>query len=466
MPDIDPPGEVPSVNASGQGTQVGSGNTQYNTWMAAARQQLDPGALAALNPHAAVARLRQLPDDDLVDFFARAKPGDVREILAAFLEVDEARVVAVLADINHRKATELVSIVGVPAALAALPEAGYAITRKAARLKWTDAGPLERYADGYVRKYRNGRAFWVDGRGTYVISGAIEACWIDYKDFLRSPDSDQEIAPTSPFGSTGARQAFMAGTVYSSRHGFSIVPHSVGECYADEGETAGWLGFPLAEERRTTRTLDYVQRFEGGSIRSANTRQEQFFAVRPQVEDALDGSLFYPASRESGPIVSSHRTSGRVQQIVIAPEGLRGQDTAVYTVEGIGATQVDPGIWDYYCRLGAENSWLGFPVEKAKPDNRRPEGRIQGFEGGEICWGSDANPIAVPEATMTAVTRLFIRFATQTSLGLFTGQTSLGLPVTEEQPVGPQGSDRIQFFVNGVVTLRDGRREIWLRPRP
>jgi hypothetical protein len=40
----------------------------------------------------------------------------------------------------------------------------------------------------------------------------------------------------------------------------------------------------------------------------------------------------------------------------------------------------------------------------------------------------------------------------------------LGFPVIEEQPAGEDGSGRIQFFENGVVTLRDGKREIWLRP--
>lgn len=40
----------------------------------------------------------------------------------------------------------------------------------------------------------------------------------------------------------------------------------------------------------------------------------------------------------------------------------------------------------------------------------------------------------------------------------------LGYPVSEELSVGADGSDRIQFFKNGNVTLRDGKREIWLRP--
>jgi hypothetical protein len=40
----------------------------------------------------------------------------------------------------------------------------------------------------------------------------------------------------------------------------------------------------------------------------------------------------------------------------------------------------------------------------------------------------------------------------------------LGLPVSEDQPIGADGSGRIQFFDNGTVTLRDGEREIWLRP--
>jgi hypothetical protein len=41
----------------------------------------------------------------------------------------------------------------------------------------------------------------------------------------------------------------------------------------------------------------------------------------------------------------------------------------------------------------------------------------------------------------------------------------LGFPNSEEQPIGANDSGRIQFFENGVITLRDGEGEMWVRPR-
>ena len=61
----------------------------------------------------------------LVDFFARAKPGDVRATLAAFLELDEVRAVAILRDIGHPNGAELISAVYVGASPARLPGAAH-----------------------------------------------------------------------------------------------------------------------------------------------------------------------------------------------------------------------------------------------------------------------------------------------------------------------------------------------------
>ncbi len=66
----EPSGEVPDISVSGsQGVQVGPGN-QYNNW--APKPPLDPAAMRDLNPHIAVAQLRELEHRELVNFFARA----------------------------------------------------------------------------------------------------------------------------------------------------------------------------------------------------------------------------------------------------------------------------------------------------------------------------------------------------------------------------------------------------------
>jgi hypothetical protein len=232
MPEQEPSGEVPDVNVSGQGTQVGSGNTMYNSW--SPRQSLDPAALGALNPHVAVARLQQLSHDELVNFFAKSKPSDVSEIVATFFDVDVTRLVTALADINRRKTTALITAVGIHF-LHDLPGAAEAIAREAARLRWTDAGPVDAYAGGYVRKYRDGRVFWSAVFGAQTTAGAIDDRITGDGDHIPwgFPAGDQELALISPFRSEGIRQRFQQGTVYSSVHGTFLV--SEGKCYEDEG---------------------------------------------------------------------------------------------------------------------------------------------------------------------------------------------------------------------------------------
>ncbi len=113
---------------------IGSGNSQFNNW--GPKPPLDPAVLSGRSPHTAVALLRQLNHDELVDFFIRAQPGEVSEILDVFFYADLATLTTALADINRRKATELIraSSEDFHAVLKDLPEAAEAIAREAARL--------------------------------------------------------------------------------------------------------------------------------------------------------------------------------------------------------------------------------------------------------------------------------------------------------------------------------------------
>jgi hypothetical protein len=133
--------------SNSQGVQAGDHNVQHNHF--ASKAPLDPVALSHLNPHFAVSRLQQLSHDELVDFFAAAPADAVPEILVAFLEADEAAVVAVLGDINRRKATELIRSLRVSLLWREeLPKASEAIARKAAALKWAPVGGLRAEGGG------------------------------------------------------------------------------------------------------------------------------------------------------------------------------------------------------------------------------------------------------------------------------------------------------------------------------
>ena len=122
-------------------------------------------------------------------------------------------------------------------------------------------------------------------------------------------------------------------------------------------------------------------------------------------------------------------------------------ETAVYSYDQ-ACIPVDSSFWSYYRELGGEGSWLGFPVQRGEAPPT-----IQKFEGGAMHWVNPPGVIAVPAAVQEFLSgggRLACR---------------IGHPTSQSMPIGT-GNGSIQFFAGGIVTVRDGKREIWLRPEP
>ena len=434
------------VNGS-QAVQIGTGNTMHANW--GSKPPLDPVALGALSPHVAVSRLQQLPHDELVDFFARAKLEDVSEILEVFLEIDIAKVIAALGDINSRKATELISKIseGDKDPLNVLPEAALEIARKAVNLGWNDAGPLKHFISTYYRKYADGHVHWSGESGVRSTTGVIDDYFTANSLQCVGATGDEGRASSSPDGTNGTRQQFRYGTVYSSIHGTYRVVDD--RDYEVEGGSSGWLGFPRGEYKRK-RGFGGYQNFEGGKIysyvkRVGNSERKEVvrFAVREGFMSTLPNQVWRPTSKEID-VTSSSGTLGSVQRFAVELEsGIC--ETAIY-FDKPDYIIVKPEIWDYYSKLGAEKSWLGFPTAWQMIDS--PSGyETQLFEEGTIYWRPGISPIAVPEAVRKCAPTSYFDF-----------------PVTEQQPMGTGGSDRIQFFNGGVVTYRDGKYEAWVRP--
>ena len=241
------------------GVQAGSGNTQINNWRP--KSQLDDASLGALNPDVAVARLQLLSHDELVDFFASANPVNVREILETFLYADDQIVVAVLADINRRKTTELIRpLLSEIPMLAELPNAVDEIARKAADLRLPEIGNLGIDDCGFFREFEDGVIFWSRKFGAETIRGVI---WKYYQYHpLHFPIGAQGAAAPSPFGTEGIFQKFEAGAIYASTHGAYYIQEP--EKFENEGGSGGWLGFPIGEEEDTH--PGQIQRFEGGTL--------------------------------------------------------------------------------------------------------------------------------------------------------------------------------------------------------
>jgi uncharacterized protein with LGFP repeats len=110
---------------------------------------------------------------------------------------------------------------------------------------------------------------------------------------------------------------------------------------------------------------------------------------------------------------------------------------------------VSGGIGIRHQADGGPDGWLGYPrtdeIEETGPADDT-ERRYQKFEGGTIFWTARHHAVAVSKA----VDRLV--FDPDANL-----RARLGYPVS-----GQEGG--VQYFENGVVTIRDGAPEAWLRP--
>jgi hypothetical protein len=416
------------------------------------KPKIDPSVLSHLRPRAAVDRLQPLSHEELVNVFAGAKPEHVGHIFGEFLQVDKTKIVAALGDIRDTKATELIGAADkhdLLYLLEKLPQAADAIDRKAVRLGWTGRHPLASFGKSqFARRYREGRVFWIENSGAWATTGAID----DYMEdgiVVGFPSGDQEPATESPFGTKGIRQLFETCMLYSSEHGVFDVYDE--EEYENQGGSGGWLGFPTEDYDLGAfgvySNFDYIQPFEGGSICYAKENDRKVaYAVRREMSDVLPNLEWRAISNELSRI-SSTGVPGALQGFSLAfDDGICA--TSVYSYDD-AIIVVAPDAWDYYNKLGAEKSWLGFPVGGITPSTTRLDGYLfQEFEEGAILWRPETSPVAVRREVM-AIASVY---------------GFLDFPLTEEQLVGADGADRIQFFEHGVVTYRDGRYEAWIRP--
>jgi LGFP repeat len=465
-----------------QGAQVGDGNVQVNLFPGDRRPDftgLDALLLGALSPHTAVWRIRAMRYDDAVLVLARAEVVDTAKVLAVLLKVDEPLAVSLLADINRSKAEALIA--ALPADLSAsgwllqLPEAAEAIGSCVVEMKWAgtgDAGRLERAAEsaegtkGYRQSYRGGWVYWSQEHGAQAITGEIaqyyEAAGGTGK--LGFP-VNREDRLRSSFGTNGSGQQFETLEIFASVFGIFAMSGNIidawnnnGNAFGDydSGEPEGELGFPISEEAQLADAVGdrSIQRFEGGVIYSAESGA---FAVRSPVADYLDTNarnnpqdLYYPVADEADAEVSPYETAGRMQKF----DGNSVCELVIYSSDECGIHGVFGPMLDYYTRLNGTSSWLGFPKTECTALPSALDAYGQEFEGGTVFWEgrADEEPLGVPAASMELISR-------DDEI-----KQRLGLPVSEDQPIGADGSGRIQFFDNGTVTLRDGEREIWLRP--
>lgn len=402
-----------------QGGQFGDHNVQNNVWNIVydMDHRLDAASFGDLAPHHAADRIRAMGHEDAVVSLAAAEVAPAAKILNVLLKTDEALAVSLLADISRGKAEKLITTVTAASQdrewLRQLPEAAEAIGKRSEDLKWADPGRLER-ADYYRLASNSGRLLLGKRRTKVSVPGYCRV----YKD----------------------------GRIYWSEEGG---PHAITgailEHYISSGECGGEFGVPIGDAIPIPSTFGplWVQRFRSGAIYSQGPSVTPVTQGVVNYLDACGGAdQFYPLGAATT-ATSLHGTRGWVQRFCGSRNLLN--ETVYDTGRAFG---VGGEIESFYDRLGGTSSWLGYPMSNA---TNIGSNSTQDFEGGTVFTGIPvARVVAVPAASMNLIRDEGIR-------------GRLGFPVAAEQPSG-NGGDRLQFFENGVVTLRDGKREVWVRP--
>jgi hypothetical protein len=466
-----------------------------------------------LNPSEGARRLALMTLDDAALVLADAPVGTSAEALEVLLS-DERRqqlAISLLVHIRKSKAQELIAAIpAVQPWLEQLPDAADAIERckpGPGRDLGTSVGTLTRAApspqgtQGYYQSFRNGQIHWTALSGVQVTIGPISAYYITNGGSggrLGFPLTSEIPAATSQYGTPGRLQRFeglrfyeedvceltgrSGATVYwSEQYGAHGTWASTGACYElREKGTNGRLGFPVADELEAGPsrpeaggTTGWCQRFEGGAIYcSAKTKTIVVYEPIAEYHESHGGvqsPLGFPVSPWMDAAESPYNTTGycqRFEGVEAYPEDVlkRWPDqealvgATIYTSDAYGTHCVGWGNGIYYERQDGSSSWLGFPKSDevdARTSESEPWATVQDFEGGAIFYKEEYGSVGVRRDTLEYLT------------GHGGVRQWMGFPVEEERSLSPENADndeRVQFFERGVVTIRNGTIEAWIRP--
>jgi hypothetical protein len=504
---------TPAGPSGDQGVQHGSGNTQYNWFQ---ERQLDARRVAALSAADAADYIAGLSPADAAyvlaeaAVLAEAPPGAAAGVLRVLLSKHKYKslAIAIVRRMNRARAQDLIVAVGpVAAELEFLPDAAQAIA------EYEDTGVPElgeatgelalaaespQGTRGFYQSFQDGQIHWTVRGGAQPTRGANALYHIGLGGsggrlgFPLTPDTS---AQRSPFGTDGTLQRFESSwdfpdgicerlgvkcgaTLYwSDPHDVHATWGGIGELYELEGGTGGWLGFPVSDEVEAgpshrnsgAGTTGWCQRFEGGAI--YYSQKTGAMAVPRAIADYHEGrhgaasSRGFPVSRVLGAAKSRCGTTGVYQRFEgtedypgdILKQWSDGEGpggATVYASAAHGTYCVGWGNGVLYERLKGTASWLGFPKSDetdARMSTDDPWCTVQEFEGGVIFFKERHGSVTVTNATMDYLTRTGLR-------------ERIGFPVRREAPLAAEDEELVQFFEHGVVTVRNGAPDAWLRP--
>jgi hypothetical protein len=488
------------VTASGGSSAVVAGRDVYlGEWT---RQ-----VLGELNAHTEARQLAAMPHNEAARLLARSPTTAAAAVVQALLSADRGLAISLLGTIGRDIAEKLIASAG-PAFLKQLPVAAEAINNSAAeagKLLGEETGGLavaaksKRRTEGYYRRYAHGIVHWSERGGAHATTGAAAAYYVSHGGsggrlgFPLSPE--RKAGPSQPFGTIGTWQLFewpsdyspdicgrlgtrCGATLYwSDKHGSYRTWGDIGEYYESFGGTPGELGFPRGDvaevegpARRPdgSRTTGLRQEFEGGTVfysdKTGVIQLSPAVASYYHSRGERGGDLGFPVSLETD-VESPYGTTGKCQRfewiedhpadvLRLSADWIVPGGAVVYRSQAVGIHAVTGGIGKLHERLHAAGKGLGFPKsDTIKVSSSSGIGIAQEFEGGVIFW---------TKAYRSAAVRADI-------MGLFHGHDDLlrqvGFPVAGESTLTDEKTVRVQCFENGVVTVRGGTAEAWVRPQ-
>jgi hypothetical protein len=256
--------------------------------------------------------------------------------------------------------------------------------------------------------------------GTYAMWGAVgelaELGWRD-RDWMGVPAGKMTgVGPSSRVneaGTSGWRQRFQAGLIYSSaKAGAFRVPRRWAEYFEGRGGVLGSTGFPVGPALDAAKspqgTAGWYQRFEGAWDYPDDV-------INPWAEESCGATIYH--SNQHGP----------------------------HTVErGNGAL---------YERLKGTASWLGFPISDEVEVLEGGTGRtVQHFEGGAIFYAPEYDSLPVRREVLDYLAEGPYR------------DDLLGFPVRAAEQLASGETSYVQVFERGIVLVRDGLVLAWDDP--
>lgn len=430
----------------------------------------------ALSSYDAASALAAMPPDEAAVVLATAPPEVSAEVIDALLSADaaedEALAVALLGAIHQAKAQQIIAAVTADAPwLTDLPKAAAEIDRLRSRQRavlGAPTGPLTRAprtqsrTPGFYRTFTEGRVYWCAPAGAQVVTGVIAECYLSSGGSLAGLPLAAATEMKSSHGTSALCQKFEFGSICLTRdHGAHAVLGRIGSYYAEQNGPLGTLGFPLTDGRN--RPGSTSQRFEGGDVYASPAG---VFQVSSRVVSYLDGQdmtgRYFPITEESDAAESPHGSSGRVQlfrrlalRTTVRQRDEPPDESAICISDAHGIHYVSLGVNRLFEHLGGTAGWLGFPLSDsqlfASSAPGHPLRSTQDFEGGAIFLAQGPGIIAVRRDVADYLSEHDSE------------HLRLGFPMQPEQDIGTSAGERVQFFEHGVVTVRGGTVEGWLR---